>query len=260
MATATKPASYPSATGRAAQTVAEHTGKEDLVFWGAWFCPFTHRSWIALEEKGLKYQYKEVNPYNKPAELLEINSKGLVPILQNTTTNTITADSLAILTHLEAAYLTPALLPSSPTDRAIATHWLTHINTILIPSFFRLMQAQPSNTVQTTKAFAEFTTAMSLIAEAKHENGPFFFGEEISLVDVAIAPWAVRDFVIGEFRGWKREMVPKWKEWAEVLEQRESVRKTTSDREKYVEFNGTFLRDESFSQAARAARDGLAIP
>lgn len=65
---ATKPSSYPAATGRAAQTVAEHAAKEDLVFWGAWvwfpppgknclretekqkligvvyeqFCPFTH--------------------------------------------------------------------------------------------------------------------------------------------------------------------------------------------------------------------------
>lgn len=28
------------------------------------------------------YQYREVDPYKKPADLLEINSKGLVPALK----------------------------------------------------------------------------------------------------------------------------------------------------------------------------------
>ncbi|KAG4432108.1 hypothetical protein IFR05_012407 [Cadophora sp. M221] len=161
---ATKPTSYPAATGEAAKTVAEHAGERDLVFWGAW------RGWIALEEKGVQYQYKEVNPYNKPAELFEINPKGLVPILQNTTTKEITADSLAILKYLEEAYPSPSLLPSSTADKAIAEHWLSHINTILIPFFFRLMQAQPSNAPQLAKALEGFTTALALVSAARKEG------------------------------------------------------------------------------------------
>ncbi|PVH81029.1 glutathione S-transferase [Cadophora sp. DSE1049] len=256
---AAKPASYPAATGRAAQTVADHGAEEELVFWGAWFCPFTQRSWITLEEKSLKYQYREVNPYDKPAELLGISPKGLVPILQNTTTNTITTDSLAILHNLQATHPSPNLLPPAPADQATAEDWLAHINTTVVPSFFRLMQAQLSNSSQLTKALEEFTAAIALISNARQEGGPFFYGEEISLVDIAIAPWTVRDFIIREFRGWNRDAVPKWKEWAEILEVRESVVRTTSVK-KYVEFNGTFLRDESYSQAAKAARSGLAIP
>ncbi len=34
------------------------------------FCPFVQRTWICLEEKGLPYQYKEVNPYKKEKHFL----------------------------------------------------------------------------------------------------------------------------------------------------------------------------------------------
>ena len=47
-------------------------------------------------------------------------------------------------------------------------------------------------------------------------------------MDVAIAPWAVRDFIVTEYRGFTREEVPGWKEWAEALEAQERVAKTTS--------------------------------
>ena len=41
------------------------------------------RVWIALEVKGINYQYIEVDPYKKPANLLEINPRGLVPALKH---------------------------------------------------------------------------------------------------------------------------------------------------------------------------------
>lgn len=83
---------YPTATGNAAETVAEHQAKQDLVFYSGWvsfstpsyhdvershanvrliqFCPFNQRVWISLEEKGIPYQYKEVNPYRKEKHFL----------------------------------------------------------------------------------------------------------------------------------------------------------------------------------------------
>ena len=41
------------------------------------------RIWIALEVKGLPYQYIEVDPYKKPDSLLQVNPRGLVPALQH---------------------------------------------------------------------------------------------------------------------------------------------------------------------------------
>lgn len=45
--------------------------------------PFVQRVWIALEVKGLNYQYIEVDPYKKPEALLEVNPRGLVPALRH---------------------------------------------------------------------------------------------------------------------------------------------------------------------------------
>jgi hypothetical protein len=45
--------------------------------------PFVQRVWIALELKGIPYQYIEVDPYEKPESLLEVNPRGLVPALRH---------------------------------------------------------------------------------------------------------------------------------------------------------------------------------
>lgn len=39
--------------------------------------------WIALELKRIPYQYIEVDPYQKPESLLEVNPRGLVPALRH---------------------------------------------------------------------------------------------------------------------------------------------------------------------------------
>lgn len=56
---------HPHATGKAANTVAAHKDPQPVTFYAGWFCPFVQRSWIVLEEKGIPYQYREVNPYKK---------------------------------------------------------------------------------------------------------------------------------------------------------------------------------------------------
>lgn len=45
--------------------------------------PFVQRVWIALEAKKIPYQYIEVDPYEKPQSLLEVNPRGLVPALRH---------------------------------------------------------------------------------------------------------------------------------------------------------------------------------
>lgn len=54
-------------------------------------------------------------------------------------------------------------------------------------------------------------------------------GEEFGLVDIAIAPWTKRDYLIRDHRGYVRADVGEgWKEWAERMESRESIVKTSS--------------------------------
>ena len=75
-------------------------------------------------------------------------------------------------------------------------------------------------------ALAEFKTALVHITTSC--KGPFFHGEHLSLVDLAIAPWAVRDFIIRDARGFRRDDVPGWAAWAKALERHQAIQKTTS--------------------------------
>jgi len=88
---------HKKASGIALATVKKHSKEHDFKLFGSCFwyvyvtspfgslilnemdSPFVQRVWIALEVKGLNYQYVEVDPYKKPASLLEVNPRGLVP-------------------------------------------------------------------------------------------------------------------------------------------------------------------------------------
>jgi glutathione S-transferase len=97
---------HKKATGQAQLTVKKHSKECDLKLFASCFwylppplprlplfilqaltsifqSPFVQRVWIALEVKGIPYQYIEVDPYKKPDELLEVNPRGLVPALRH---------------------------------------------------------------------------------------------------------------------------------------------------------------------------------
>lgn len=73
---------HPVATGSAKSIVDAHQAEQPLKLYSGWFCPFVQRAWTVLEEKKIPYQYIEVNPYDKPKSLLDLNPRGLVPTLQ----------------------------------------------------------------------------------------------------------------------------------------------------------------------------------
>ncbi|KAG5645414.1 hypothetical protein DXG03_006238 [Asterophora parasitica] len=216
---------FPHATGPAEALVAKHQEPQDLVFYAGWFCPFVQRGWIALEEKGIKYQYKEVNPYKKENHFLEINPKGLVPAVEYK--GKAIYESLVILEFLEDAYPdhTP-LLPSDPVERAIARIWVDFVSKSVVPAFQRLLQAQE----QEKQDAAREELYVALRKFATEVKGPYFLGDEFSLVDVAIAPWVVRDYPSQEHRGYTREGASDaWARYASIIEKRESVVNTQSN-------------------------------
>ncbi|KAF8070401.1 glutathione S-transferase [Lyophyllum atratum] len=247
---------FPHATGPAAATVAKHQDPQDLVYYGGWFCPYVQRGWIALEEKGINYQYKEVNPYKKEKHFLDINPKGLVPAVEYK--GKAIYESLIICEFLEEAYPDhKPLLPSDPVDRAIARIWIDHISKSVIPPFVRLLQGQDKATQDGARE--EFYVALRKLANGV--KGPYFLGKEFSLVDIAVAPWIARDYVVQEHRGFKREDVnDAWVKYASAVEKRESVVITMSERKHLDEVYGRYLRNEAQSETAKAIRAGRVIP
>lgn len=71
--------------------------------------------WIALEAKGIGYQYIEVDPYKKPESLMEINPRGLVPALRHddwaTHESTVIMEYVCIVDFLHQAIDSVLLIP-----------------------------------------------------------------------------------------------------------------------------------------------------
>lgn len=136
-------------------------------------------------------------------------------------------ESLVISEFFEEAFPNhkPNLLPSDAFQRARARLAIDGISKKIIPAYFRTIQAQEKDKQDAGRA--DLYKGMKELAE--QVKGPYFFGEEFSLVDATIAPFAVRDYVLAENRGYERAQVGAgWKEYAEKLESRDSVQRTTS--------------------------------
>lgn len=135
-------------------------------------------------------------------------------------------ESVVLCEFLEDVYPdTPRLLPADPSDRAHARMWIDFITKSVVPSIQRLVQAQEPDKQKT--ALQDAMKALRTVAETA--KGPWFLGEQFSLVDIMLAPWIIRDYIMSEHRGYSRETVGNgWKEYAERLESRESVLKTQS--------------------------------
>ena len=96
------------------------------------------------------------------------------------------------------------------------------------------------------------------------KTGPFFLGQDLSLIDLIIAPWAVRFWVFDHFKGGLK--VPKagwgerWAKWVAAVERRDSVRMTTSEKEHYLPIYQRYADDVAQSELAKATREGKGVP
>ncbi|KAF4943981.1 hypothetical protein FSARC_14803 [Fusarium sarcochroum] len=128
------------ATGAALVTVKKHAKENELKLHAACFCPFSQRVWIALEAKGMAYQYCETDPFRRPSQLLEMNPGGCVPVIKHGDWSC--SESGVILEYLEDLGQGVSLYPTDPRLKASCRLWIDHINHYIVPAFYALVQNQ----------------------------------------------------------------------------------------------------------------------
>ncbi|KAL4965084.1 glutathione S-transferase family protein [Aspergillus stella-maris] len=259
--TMSAPKSYHTkASGSAAETVANHSKEEELKLYGSCFCPFVQRVWIALELKNIPYQYIEVDPYQKPQSLLDVNPRGLVPALRHGDWGSY--ESSVLMEYLEDLNVDPPLLP--PGDAKARAHcrlWADFVNRHIVPSFYRVLQEQDQQ--KQIENAQELHNSFNTLIDAADPKGPFFLGRNISFVDVQIAPWIVRlNRVLKPYRGWPdAEPGSRWGAWVDALEENEAIKATTSLPDLYLDSYERYAENRpNTSQLANAINSGKGLP
>ncbi|KAI3335702.1 glutathione S-transferase [Ustulina deusta] len=269
------------ATGAAADFAAAHAAEHALKLYGGWFCPFVQRAWIVLHEKAIPHQYVEINPYRKAAEFLALNPRGLVPTLAVPGGEDGAAakkkplyESAVICEYLDEAYggEGTSLLPRDAYGRARCRLWIDHVGGKIVAGFYKVLQHTPGKEYTIEEARGEFLGHVKAFVKEMEDGGPWFLGDRFSLVDVMLAPWAKRMFLIDHYKpggvgipaegaaGEDEEVWKRWRLWFEAITRRKSVLDTWSADDMYVQAYKRYADDTTQSEVARATRKGQRLP
>ncbi|KAK7741935.1 hypothetical protein SLS62_010870 [Diatrype stigma] len=274
-------------TGAAAALAAAHAAEHPLKLYGGWFCPFVQRAWIVLHEKRIPHQYVEVNPYRKAPEFLALNPRGLVPTLAVPVSDGGKGEkrplyeSAVICEFLEEAYDGVSLLPEDAYERAWCRLWIDHISNKIVPAFYRFIQHTPDKGYSIEQARDNLHTHIKTFVKEMADStpspdlekgGPWFLGPRFSLVDIMLAPWAKRLFLIDHYKpggvgipdqgqgGEDEGLWTRWRTWFDAIADRQSVKDTWSDDEMYVAAYKRYAEDTTQSEVAQATRKGEKLP
>ena len=92
----------------------------------------------------------------------------------------------------------------SPPTRtsARARIWTDFVTSRIIPAFHRFLQYQPAcgGAEGLQKAREKFLGYLKEFTAEMDAEGPYFLDRELSLIDIAIVPWAVRLWVFDHFK------------------------------------------------------------
>jgi glutathione S-transferase len=102
---------------------------DELKVLGTWRSPYALRVRLALNFKGLDYEYLEEDLDNKSELLVRSNpvNKKLPVLIHN---GIPICESLVILEYIDETFgaTGPSLLPADPYERAVARFWATYID------------------------------------------------------------------------------------------------------------------------------------
>lgn len=181
-------------------------------------CPYVQRAAILFAEKNISYEKVTIDLANKPDWFLEISPLGKTPVLIVDET-TVLFESAAICEFLEESY-SPKLHPISALERAQHRAWIEYSSAIL-NSIAALYNAPTESDLV---AQAHRIDNQFAWLETHLDIGPFFSGEQFSLVDAAFGPVFRYFDVIDDLLPFNIfEGKPKISNWRYSLSRRPSV-------------------------------------
>lgn len=163
-----------------------------MVLYSGTTCPFSHRCRFVLFEKGMDFEIRDVDLFNKPDDINVMNPYGQVPILVER--DLILYESNIINEYIDERFPHPQLMPGDPVDRARVRLFLLNFEKEL---FVHVSTLESGDEKAKDKARAHIRDRLTQLAPNFIKN-KYMLGENFSMLDVAIAPllWRLEHYGI----------------------------------------------------------------
>jgi glutathione S-transferase len=158
-------------------------------------CPFGNRAWWAAVEKKVDFDYIHVDlGDDKPASFVVVNPYETVPCYYENGQGIFESNNLAAYFEERFPDQGTQLLPSDPFVRATVREVIAKFDVGYLYQHLRLQDlSQREATIKKTTEELEWFAA---IFSKQHPTGPYFLGDQLSLVDIAVLPFLERFCVL----------------------------------------------------------------
>ena len=153
-----------------------------MVLYSGTTCPFSQRCRFVLFEKGMDFDIRDVDLFNKPEDISVMNPYGQVPILVER--DLILYESNIINEYIDERFPHPQLMPADPVQRARARLLLLNFEREL---FVNVEPLEKQDAKRMDKARVAMRDRLSQLAPVVAKS-KFMLGEDFSMIDVALAP------------------------------------------------------------------------
>ena len=145
---------------------------------------YSHQVRIVLAEKGVNFEVIDVDPDNKPEDLVDLNPYNTVPTLVDR--DLVLFESRIIMEYLDERFPHPPLMPVYPVARARSRLMMHRIERDWY-TLLRVIQDPKEKAKDQDKARKDLRDSLITLAPVFSDN-PFFLSEEFTLVDCCLAP------------------------------------------------------------------------
>lgn len=165
-----------------------------MVLYSGITCPFSHRCRFVLYEKGMDFEIKDVDIFNKPEDLAIMNPYNQVPVLVER--DLILHESNIINEYIDERFPHPQLMPGDPVMRGRGRLVMYRLEKELF-SHVQILESSEASSKEQVKAREAISQGLTVLAPAFAKN-KYILGDDFSMIDVAIAPllWRLEHYDI----------------------------------------------------------------
>ena len=155
-----------------------------MILYSGITCPFSQRCRFVLYEKGMDFEIKDVDIFNKPEDLAVMNPYNQVPVLVER--DLILYESNIINEYIDERFPHPQLMPGDPVMRGRGRLVLSRMEKELF-SLVHVLENPNSTNKEMAKAREAIGNGLTMLAPAFTKN-KYILGDDFSMIDVALSP------------------------------------------------------------------------